>query len=87
MTNDTYFSPKINSAHAQYLHIVVRLKTVLKDCDYGVDASNQTRDKILFHCESEYVRIKLLEIKDDFTLEKTLQIAQDCENVQLDWHH
>ena len=53
---NNYFSPKMNTAHARHeflqcvpkpdesvIQFVVRLKTVVKDCEYGGDSNNQNR--------------------------------------------
>ena len=71
--------PKPGESIQQY---VVRLKTAVRDSGYGSNAINQIRDQILFNCESEYIQRKLLEEKGPFTLERALQIAQDCESVE-----
>lgn len=90
-----HFIPKKNTAHARHLfkntiihpgesvsQYFTRLKTVVKDCDFGGDENNQIRDQILFHCQSDYLQRRLLEVGDDLTLEKTLDLARDCEQVE-----
>ena len=85
---NTYFVPKVDSAIARqtFLKItqkpgdtvqqfVTRLRHAAKDCDFGVDLSNQLRDAILNRRTSEYIKRKLLEETEDLTLARTLAVA------------
>ena len=53
-----------------------------KDCDFGVDLSNQLRDAILNRCTSEYIKRKLLEETEALTLARALAVAEKCERVE-----
>ena len=90
-----YFIPKSNSAYARHAfkntipaegesvsQYHIRLAAIAKDCGYAADCNNQIRDQILFHCESEYLQRKLLEEGDDLTLQRTLQLASECERIE-----
>ena len=92
---NTYFVPKVDSAIARqtFLRItqkpgdtvqqfVTRLRHAAKDCDFGVDLSNQLRDAILNRCTSEYIKRKLLEETEALTLARALAVAEKCERVE-----
>ncbi len=93
---NAYFVPQVNAAFArqtfyQLKHkaeqtvqqFVTCLRQSAKDCDFGADKDNQIRDAVLSLCNSEYVRRKLLEEGTDLTLARTLEIAAQCERVEL----
>lgn len=90
-----YFIPKVNSVHARHLfrstlpkaketvhQYVIRLKTAAKDCEFGEETDNQIRDQVLAHYKSEYFQRKASEEKGDFDLNRTLEIAFDCERAE-----
>jgi hypothetical protein len=91
---NTYFVPKVNSAIARHAfhqlsqkddetvrHFGTKLKTTAKDCEYGTDEDNQIRDEILSKCTSQYVKQKLLEAGNTLSLDRTLEIGDQCEEV------
>ncbi len=93
---NAYFVPQVNAAFArqtfyQLKHkaeqtvqqFVTCLRQSAKDCDFVADKDNQIRDVVLSRCNSEYVRRKLLEEGTDLTLARTLEIAAQCERVEL----
>lgn len=51
--------------------------------DFGVDRDNQLRDAVLSKCSSNYIKRKLLEEGTELTLTRTLEIAMQCERVEL----
>ena len=53
-----------------------------RDCDFGAENDNQIRDQVLTNYQSEYLQRKLSEEQGDLTLERTLEIAYDCERVE-----
>jgi len=90
-----YFLPKVNSAFARQkfhrlqqkegetvLQFVTRLRKEGKDCNFGADFDNQIRDAVLCKCRSDYVRRKLLEEREELTLARTLELAEQCESVE-----
>ena len=90
-----YFLPKVNSAFARQkfqrlqqkegetvLQFVTRLRKEGKDCNFGADFDNQLRDAVLCKCRSNYVRRKLLEEREELTLARTLELAEQCESVE-----
>nr|XP_058952093.1 uncharacterized protein K02A2.6-like [Pocillopora verrucosa] len=90
-----YFLPKVNSAFARQkfhrlqqqpgetvLQFVTRLRKEGKDYNFGADFDNQIRDAILCKCRSDYVKRKLLEERDELTLARTLELAEQCESVE-----
>ncbi|KAJ8333769.1 hypothetical protein SKAU_G00410880 [Synaphobranchus kaupii] len=90
-----YFVPQVNAAFArQTFHkltqnsgetiqqFATRLRQAARHCDYGGDADNQLRDAILSRCTSMYVKRKLLEEGPGLTLNRTLELASQCENVE-----
>ena len=95
-----YFLPKVNAAFARQkfhrlqqkegetvLQFVTRLRKDGKDCNFGVDFDNQIRDAVLCKCRSDYVRRKLLEEREELTLARTLEIAEQCESVDHQMSH
>lgn len=92
---NNHFVPKASESHARHKfkqtvpkpgetvqQYVVRLKTAVRDCNYGGDADSHIRDQILWYSGSEYMQRRLMEEKGHFTLEKALEIAQDCESIE-----
>ena len=92
---DNYFIPKVNSAYARHAFrqlkqetgetvrlYATKLKKAAQDCDYGDDTDNQIRDEIMCKCTSNYIRRKLLEEGQGLTLNRTLEIAEQCEKVE-----
>lgn len=90
-----HFEPVKNATYARHVfrnlqqrpgesvsQFATRLRKSVKDCEYGNDESNQIRDQILFQCKSDYLRRKLLEEGHGLTLEKTLDLAKNCESVE-----
>ena len=45
------------------------------------------RDAVLRKCRSDYVRRKLLEEREELTLARTLEIAEQCESVDHQISH
>ena len=95
-----YFLPKVNAAFARQkfhrlqqkdgetvLQFVTRLRKEGKDCNFGADFDNQLRDAVLCKCRSDYVRRKLLEEREELTLTRTLEIAEQCESVDHQMSH
>ena len=92
---NTYFVPKVNAAFArQTFHKITqndvetiqqfstRLRNAAKDCDFAHDRDNQIRDAILSKCKSSYIKRKLLEEGQDLDLQKTIEIATQCERIE-----
>lgn len=95
-----YFLPKANAAFARQkfhrlqqkegetvLQFVTRLRKEGKDCNFGADFENQIRDAVLCKCRSDYVKRKLLEEREELTLARTLEIAEQCESVDHQMSH
>lgn len=93
---NAYFVPQVNTTFARQTFYQLKQKTgqtvqqfatclrqAAKDCDFGADKDNQLRDAVLSRCSSEYVRRKLLEEGTVLTLARTLEIAAQCERVEL----
>ncbi|KAL1268570.1 hypothetical protein QQF64_033933 [Cirrhinus molitorella] len=93
---NAYFIPRVNTALARQSfyqvtqrqgetvqQFVTRLRQAAKDCDFGVDKDNQLRDAVLSKCSSDYIKRKLLEEGTELTLTRTLEIAMQCERVEL----
>ena len=93
---NAYFVPKVNPAYARHafrqmtqgqgetvLQFVTRLRAAAKDCGYGEDTENQIRDEVLCKCRSDYLRRKLLEAGQELTLARTLDLAGQCEEVEM----
>ncbi|XP_070535101.1 uncharacterized protein [Ptychodera flava] len=93
---NTFFVPKVHPAFARQtfhqivqkqgetvLQFVTRLRKAAKDCNFGVDNDNQIRDAVLDKCSPDYVRRILLEEGTGLTLTHTLQIADQCEKVEV----
>ena len=91
---NTYFFTRINSTCQNHVfrsmeqregetvaQFVTRLRQVVKDCDYGDQADNQTRDQVVQQCTSHELRWKLLE-KVDLTLNVPHKTASSYELVQ-----
>ena len=53
-------------------------------CNFGADFDNQIRNAVLCKCRTDYVKRKLLEEREELTLARTLEIAEQCESVD---HH
>ncbi len=51
--------------------------------DFSVDRDNQLRDAVLSKCSSDYIKRKLLEEGTELTFTRTLEIAMQCERVEL----
>ena len=92
---NAYFVPQVNSAFAcQTLHQIsqkpgetiqqfaTHLKKAAKDCDFGTDADNQIRDAVLNRCTSTYIKRKLLEEGQGLHLNRTLEVAAQCEKIE-----
>ena len=89
-----YVSPKLNPIFARYkFHnevqgtdsftaFLTRLRISVKDCDYGTNADEMIRDRIVFGINSSKIRQKLIKVGKDLTLDKTIQIAQEYEYSQ-----
>ena len=89
-----YVSPKLNPIFARYkFHnevqrtdsftaFLTRLHVSVKDCDYGTNADEMIRDRIVFGINSSKIRQKLINVGKDLTLDKTIQIAQEYEYSQ-----
>ena len=58
-----------------------RLRRVVRDCSYGEDTDNQTRDEILCKCSNTNPKRKLLEEGRGLTLARALDIVENCEKV------
>ena len=69
------------------LQFVTLLRKEGKDCNFGVDFDNQMRDAVLCKCRSDYVRRKLLDEREELTLARTLEIAEQCESVYHQMSH
>ena len=95
-----YFLPKANAAFARQkfhrlqqkegetvLQFVTRLRKEGKDCNFGADFDNQIRDAVLCKCRSDYVKRKQLEEREELTLARTLEIAEQCESVDHQMSH
>lgn len=91
---NAYFVPRLNTALARQSfyqitrntgetiqQFVTRLRQAAKDCVFGVDGDNQLRDAVLSKCGSDYIKRKLLEEGTELT--PTLEIAMQCERVEL----
>ena len=61
------------------LQFETRLRKEGKDGNFGADFGNQIRDAVLCKCGSDYVRLKLLEEREELTLVRTLELAEQCE--------
>ena len=92
---NAYFVTQVNSAFArQTFHQIsqkpgetvqefaTRLKKAAKDCDFGTDADNQIRDTVLNKCTSTYIKRKLLEEGQGLNLNRTLEVAAQCEKIE-----
>ena len=92
---NTYFFTKVNSTCQNHVfrsmeqdegetvaQFVTRLRQVVKDCDYGDQADNQTRDQVVQQCTSHELRWKLLEEVDALTLNVSHKTASSYELVQ-----
>ena len=91
---NAYFIPKVDTTYARHCFrqltqangetirkFVTRLRRAAKDCDYGADTDKKIRDEILCKCTNTYIKRKLLEEGQGLTLEKALEIAENCEKV------
>ena len=65
------------------LQFVTRLRAAAKDCGYGDDTENQIRDEVLCKCRSDYLCRKLLEAGQELTLARKLDLAGQCEEVEI----
>ena len=84
------FSPARNFQQKEgetVLQFVTRLRKEGKDCNFGADFGNQIRDAVLCKCRSAYVKRKLLEEREELTLARTLEIAEQCESVEHQMCH
>lgn len=64
------------------MHFETRLRKEGKDGNFRADFGNQIRDAVLYKCGSDYVRLKLLEEREELTLVRTLELAEQCERVE-----
>jgi len=93
---NNYFIPKVNTAYARHTfrqlaqkpgetiqQFVTRLINASKDCGYETDTDNHIRDEVLTKCTSSYLRRKLLEEGETLTLARTLEIANQCEKIEV----
>ena len=64
------------------MQFVARLRNESKDCNFGLDTDNQIRDAVLCKCTSNYVRRKLLEEGQAPTSARTLEVAEQCGEVE-----
>ena len=64
------------------MQFVTRLRKEGKDCNFGADFDNQLSDAVLCKCRLDYVRRKLLEEREELTLARTLELAEQCESVE-----
>ena len=92
---NNHFCPKVNSTFSrQKFHslrqqegetiqqFATRLRTAVRDCDYQADeADNQIRDAILWRCQSEPLKRKMLEEGQNLMLVRTLEMAQQIESI------
>ena len=69
------------------MQFVIRLRKEGKDCNFGADFDNQIRDAVLCKCRSDYVKRKQLEEREELTLARTLEIAEQCESVDHQMSH
>ena len=89
-----YFIPKVDTTYARHCfrkltqasgetvrQLATRLRRAARDCGYGDETDNQIRDEILCKCTSSYIKRKLSEEGQGLSLERTLEIAENCENV------
>ena len=89
-----YFIPKVDTAYARHCfrklsqapgetvrQFATRLRRAARDCNYGEETDNQIRDEILCKCTSSYIKRKLFEEGQGLSLDKTLEIAENCEKV------
>ena len=89
-----FFLRQVNSAFArQTFHQIsqkpgetvqqfaTRLKKSTKDYDFGTDTDNQIRDAVLNKCSSTYIKRKLLEEGQGLNLNRTLEVAAQCNGV------
>ena len=58
-----------------------RLRKEGKDGNFGADFGNQIRDAVLCKCGSD-IRLKLLEEREELTLVRTIELAEQCERVE-----
>ena len=65
------------------LQFVFRLRAIAKDWGYNENTENQIRDEVLCHCCFDYLRCKLLEAGQELTLARTLNLAGQCEEVEM----
>lgn len=69
------------------MQFVTRLRKRGKDCNFGEDFDNQIRDAVLCKRRSDYVRRRLLEERQELTLARTLELAEQCESVEHQMSH
>ena len=92
---NAYFIPQVNATFQNHLfrnmeqkggemvaQFVIRLRHVVKDCDYGDRADNQIRDQVVHRCKSTGLRKKRLGKGRGLTLQSALEIAATYEAVQ-----
>ena len=92
---NTYFFTKVNSTCQNHVfrsmeqregetvaQFVTRLRQVVKDCDYGDQADNQTRDQVVQQCTCHELGWKLLEKVDTLTLNVPHKTASSYQLVQ-----
>ena len=89
-----YVSHKLNPIFARYkFHnevqgtdsftaFLTHLRVSVKDCDYGTNADEMIRNRIVFGINSSKIRQKLINVGKVLTLHKTIQIAQKYEYSQ-----
>lgn len=61
---------------------VARLSLSSQDCQFGDNSEDMIRDRIVFGCKSNKVREKLIDVGQDLTLTRAIQIAQSYEYSQ-----
>lgn len=54
----------------------------MNECDYGAQADEMIRDRIVFGTNSSKIRQKLIKVGKELTLDTTIQIAQSREYSQ-----
>ena len=57
-------------------------KKAAKDCYFGTDSDNQITDAVFNKCTSTYIRRKLLEEGQGLNLNRTLEVAAQCEKIE-----
>ena len=73
---------KITQAPGETIRqFATRLRRAAKDCGFGEDTDNPIRYEILCRCTSTCIKRKFVEEGQGLTLDKALEISENCEKV------